>query len=438
MFGSQFYIFGPAVIVLLAVSVIDAAIPPNAQFAGARHKREMSSMISTLAQQFFANGGQQGVSDLSNANSESKMGVLQRYLGSALVSAMMGSGSNNNGNSNDLISRILGSFTGGGGGGGGGNTNTNYNSGSGSSNRRPSNSGGSGSNNAEPLPGSNSKTGVSIIDSRPGDRERQSANANSGTSGSSGSWNTGGNRDSSSPSAGSGRSGVSVVESRPGDRRPSSSSRGRDEDDFDTESQTGYGQDEDSRWGSSARTVSGSGRGTGFSGDRRMLTVPSSWSFPIDPNDVQAYNHEDNGMHKTCAKCKALPAVRVRRDEASTNSLITRLATEFIARGGLQSVQALMNSNDKMGTLKQILGYQVVNEVQRGLLGRLMGQYGGGHGGGGGGAAPYIPPSPTGSGRSQPAEGDGRWDPAPGTSGGAGRTATAGGGAPANPDDTEY
>jgi len=135
-----------------------------------------------------------------------------------------------------------------------------------------------------------------------------------------------------------------------------------------------------------------------------------------------------------CPKCKSQGpgGPRVRRD---TTQMITDLAREFVARGGLQSVMALMQSNDKMATLKSILGQQVSVSLMQGILNKL-GAGGGGGGGGGGRAPTYGPPS-------SPPGDDGRWDPAP--TGGSARpgpanqrpaSGTAGG--TANPDDTEY
>lgn len=127
-------------------------------------------MIAGLASSFFNKGGQQGVNDLNT--SDDKMGVLQKYLGPLVVGALIGNG-------NDLVSTILRSFTGGtssntanSGGSGGSSSGTSFvspNSPRGSSSRASSSSS-SGVNDFEPLPGSNSKTGVSIINSKPGDR----------------------------------------------------------------------------------------------------------------------------------------------------------------------------------------------------------------------------------------------------------------------------
>ena len=102
----------------------------------------------------------------------------------------------------------------------------------------------------------------------------------------------------------------------------------------------------------------------------------------------------------------------------------------------MQALAALATSQDKMGTLKSIMGNQVQGAVLgQGVLSRLVSIY---RGGGGGGAGYVNPPSrPTsGSGMPQPAEGDGRWDPSPAATGGRGAAATGGGAA--NPDDTEY
>jgi len=212
-----------------------------------RQKREVSDLLSSLAQQFFNKGGQQGVSDLNDANSESKMGVLQRYLGSALVGAMVGGNSRD-----DLVTRILNKFT----GGGNSNIQTNYgnnNRGSygtgtayGGSPSRPSGSGSGGGLNREPLPGSNTKHGVSIIDSRPSDRNRVPSPAD----------------DHDDDQYDSDRG------SRPGGRRPSSSggrnnNYGNNNDDSDTESANG------DRWGNTGNSRSRSTE-RGNSGLRRV------------------------------------------------------------------------------------------------------------------------------------------------------------------------
>jgi len=135
-----------------------------------------------------------------------------------------------------------------------------------------------------------------------------------------------------------------------------------------------------------------------------------------------------------CPKCKSQTSPgdnRVRRDTAQT---IKDLAAQFIARGGLQSLVALYNSNDKVATLRSILGQQVEMGVIQGILNRLGQPSRGGGGGGGGGAVPnYGPPA-------GPVGPDGRWDPAPtGGSATGGRTGPARPtGGTVNPDDTEY
>ena len=195
-----------------------------------------------MAQQFFNRGGQQGVRDLNNAgNSDSGItGVLQRYLGSALIGAVLngggggGGGGGGNTNKNDLVSRILSSFTGGGGGAGTGGVS----GGSGGRNTNTNNNGGN--VNYEPQSGSNSKTGVSVIESRPSDRN--------------------GVRNSPVGGVASGR------------QRPNN--------DYDTDSLNGD-VDDQTQWGGAGSTGNTRGRGSstgsrgsaaGFSGDRRSGT----------------------------------------------------------------------------------------------------------------------------------------------------------------------
>jgi len=119
----------------------DGPNPPTPELHdGRRYVRDLdlSSVIGGLANQFFKNGGQTGVNELSNSAPAQKPNVLQKYLGgaagAALMSAVMGgmSGGNNNQNSGSqntlaklashplvlqLIQVILQKF-----GGGGGNT----------------------------------------------------------------------------------------------------------------------------------------------------------------------------------------------------------------------------------------------------------------------------------------------------------------------------
>lgn len=230
---------------------------------------------------FFARGGQQGVNDLNN--SDDKMSVLKRYLGSAIAGAIFGNG-------NDLISRILGSFGGkGSSAASGGSTNHNTNtdaSNSGTENRAPTYSGGS-------PPITNSKTGVSIVDSRPGERRPSSTSdfgsgsrrgsSSSGRSDSEADYssssrtgNAGSRRGSViNPTSGntkSSKTGVSIVDSRPDDRRrvsPTTGSPNRDPNDYESDLTVSSAAGSNEREAENRGSQSGLGR---YSGNRRGET----------------------------------------------------------------------------------------------------------------------------------------------------------------------
>ncbi|XP_055342116.1 protein rtoA-like [Paramacrobiotus metropolitanus] len=262
-------IFGAALFLVLStiLPVLTASVPQNG-----RERREISSILSDLASQFFSRGGQRGVDELSSSNDQS--GVLQRYLGSAIAGMVFGNG-------NDLVSQILGSW--------GGSSSSSSSSGG----YRPSASGGSRSSGSASSGGysnSNSRTGVSVVDSHPDRPRRPSSSGSTGSGSGTDDTNTGRRRPSGTGNRGSdfdplpgsnSKTGVSVINSRPGDRRPSSSSSGAsssagsrnpDVADYDVDAGSD-GSRQDGNAGRSRNTDTertGSGRGYGrYSGNRR-------------------------------------------------------------------------------------------------------------------------------------------------------------------------
>ncbi|GAU93880.1 hypothetical protein RvY_05747 [Ramazzottius varieornatus] len=107
-----------ALCILVAVfgSAVNAA-PVESDLGHQLSKRssDMTSMLATLAQQFFSTAGQKGVNELQTASD--KPSILQKYLGSALsgsnVSGLLsGTGDGQGGFIQMLIQKILSMFSG--------------------------------------------------------------------------------------------------------------------------------------------------------------------------------------------------------------------------------------------------------------------------------------------------------------------------------------